>query len=146
MSETLLEAIRNRVLLGDGAMGTQLQYAGLEPGGCGEAWNIECPDRVLKIQREYVDAGSDCLITNTFGGSRIMLDRHDRGDDVRAINEAGLYHYLEKPWDNEALKIIIRNGVERSALFIDLQARIADLEEANAELDGFRERLIHAFL
>ena len=38
MPQTLLEAIRERVLLSDGAMGTQLQYAGLEPGGCGEAW------------------------------------------------------------------------------------------------------------
>jgi 5-methyltetrahydrofolate--homocysteine methyltransferase len=90
MSETLLEAIQTRVLLGDGAMGTQLQYAGLEPGGCGEAWNIECPERIVAIQKEYVDVGSDCLITNTFGACRIMLDRHSCGDDVRAINEAGV--------------------------------------------------------
>ncbi len=89
MSETLLEAVRERVLLGDGAMGTQLQYAGLEPGGCGEAWNLECPERVVAIQKEYADAASDCLITNTFGGCRIMLERHARGGDVRAINEAG---------------------------------------------------------
>ncbi len=89
MTESLLEAIRERVLVGDGAMGTQLQSAGLEPGGCGEAWNVECPERVVAIQKEYVNAGSDCLITNTFGGCRIMLDRHARGDDVRAINEAG---------------------------------------------------------
>ncbi len=89
MGQTLLEAIRERVLLGDGAMGTQLQYAGLEPGGCGEAWNLTHPERLLKIQGTYVEAGSDCLITNTFGGSRIMLNRHDRGDDTVAINQAG---------------------------------------------------------
>jgi 5-methyltetrahydrofolate--homocysteine methyltransferase len=86
----LLAAIRNRVLLGDGAMGTQLQQAGLEPGGCGEAWNLEHPDRVLAIQRGYVNAGSDCLLTNTFGASRIMMARHDRADRTEAINRAAV--------------------------------------------------------
>lgn len=90
MSETLLEAMADRVLLGDGAMGTQLQQAGLEPGECGETWNLSHPDRVLEIQRRYVEAGSDCLITNTFGGSRIMLERHDMGDDTVAANRAGV--------------------------------------------------------
>ncbi len=89
MKKPLLEAIREKTLLGDGAMGTQLQQAGLEPGGCGEAWNTEHPDRVLAIQKKYVEAGSDCLITNTFGGSRIMLERHAQDSDVNAINKAG---------------------------------------------------------
>ena len=89
MAGTLLEAIQQRILLGDGAMGTQLQLAGLEPGGCGEAWNVDHPERLLKIQRAYVEAGSDCLITNTFGGCRIMLKRHNHADDVAAINRAG---------------------------------------------------------
>jgi len=86
---SLLEALRERVLLGDGAMGTQLQLAGLESGGCGEAWNLDHPDRVLAIQRAYVEAGSDCLITNTFGASRIMLERHGEGGRVAGINRAG---------------------------------------------------------
>lgn len=85
---TLLEAIQRRVLLGDGAMGTQLQRAGLPPGGCGEAWNLDAPEKVLAIQRAYVEAGSDCLITNSFGASRIMLDRHDEGGRTRDINIA----------------------------------------------------------
>jgi 5-methyltetrahydrofolate--homocysteine methyltransferase len=85
----LLAALERRVLLGDGAMGTQLQQAGLEPGGCGEAWNLDHPERVLAIQRAYVQAGSDCLITNTFGASRIMLERHGEGERVFAINRAG---------------------------------------------------------
>ena len=89
MKKTLLEAIQERTLLGDGAMGTQLQQAGLEPGGCGEAWNTGHPDRVLAIQKKYVEAGSDCLITNTFGASRIMLERHAQDADVEAINKAG---------------------------------------------------------
>jgi 5-methyltetrahydrofolate--homocysteine methyltransferase len=72
----LLAALEERLLLSDGAMGTQLQLAGLPPGGCGESWNLDQPERVLAIQRAYVDAGADCLTTNTFGASRIMLERH----------------------------------------------------------------------
>ena len=90
MKKTLLEAIAERPLLGDGAMGTQLMIAGLEQGACGEAWNLTHPERVLAIQRAYVEAGSDCVLTNTFGGSRIMLNRHGHADDVAAINAAAV--------------------------------------------------------
>ncbi|MBI3110968.1 MAG: homocysteine S-methyltransferase family protein [Ignavibacteriales bacterium] len=71
-------------------MGTQLMLAGLEPGGCGEYWNIDKPERVLAIQQRYVEAGADCLITNTFGASRTMLDRHGHGDEMQTINQAGV--------------------------------------------------------
>ena len=90
MKKPLLEAIKDRPLLGDGAMGTQLMLAGLEQGGCGEAWNLTHPDRVLAIQRRYAEAGSDCILTNTFGGSRIMLNRHGSADKVAEINAAGV--------------------------------------------------------
>jgi len=90
LKRTLLDAIKERPLLGDGAMGTQLMIAGLEQGNCGEAWNLTHPERVLAIQSRYVDAGSDCLLTNTFGGSRIMLNRHSHADDVAAVNRAGV--------------------------------------------------------
>src|SRR5215469_5275850 len=89
MRKSLLETLRERPLVCDGAMGTQLMLAGLESGGCGEAWNLAHPERVLKIQRNYVDAGADCLITNTFGGSRLMLKRHGHVDQLREINQAG---------------------------------------------------------
>lgn len=85
----LLAAVAERILLADGAMGTQLQLAGLDIGGCGDAWNLDHPDRILAIQRRYVEAGSECLISNTFGSSRVMLERYDEGDRVPAINEAG---------------------------------------------------------
>jgi 5-methyltetrahydrofolate--homocysteine methyltransferase len=89
MKKSLLETLRERRLVCDGAMGTQLMLAGLANGDCGEAWNLSHPDRVLAIQRRYADAGADCLITNTFGGSRLMLKRHGHVDDLRAINQAG---------------------------------------------------------
>jgi len=79
--------------------------------------------------------------------TRILLTGYaDKQNAIRAINEAGLYHYLEKPWNNEALKLIIRNAAERARLFEELEGRVGELERANQELAGFRERLIHAFL
>src|ERR1041385_4810236 len=90
MKKPLKEALRERRLVCDGAMGTQLMLAGLEAGGCGEHWNLSHPERVLAIQRRYVEAGADCLITNTFGGSRIMLRRHGHADQLREINQAGV--------------------------------------------------------
>jgi 5-methyltetrahydrofolate--homocysteine methyltransferase len=89
MKKLLHEAALERRLVCDGAMGTQLMLAGLESGSCGELWNLTHPDRVLAIQRRYAEAGADCLITNTFGGSRIVLGRHGVAKDVRAINQAG---------------------------------------------------------
>ncbi len=86
----LLKALESRILLGDGAMGTQLQIAGLPSGHCGEAWNLDHPDRILAIQRGYADAGSDCILTNTFGASRIMLNRHGEGERTADINRAGV--------------------------------------------------------
>ena len=89
MKKLLQEAVLERRLVCDGAMGTQLMLAGLEPGGCGELWNLTHPDRILGIQRRYVEAGADCIITNTFGASRIMLQRHGQAEELRAINQAG---------------------------------------------------------
>src|SRR5687768_16810307 len=86
----LLEALKSRPLLGDGAMGTQLMFAGLEQGNCGELWNITHPEKVLGIQRRYAEAGSDCILTNTFGGSRIMLNRHGVADNIVEINAAAV--------------------------------------------------------
>jgi len=90
MKKLLQETILQRPLLCDGAMGTQLMLAGLEQGGCGEEWNVTHPERVLAIQRRYVQAGAECIITNTFGGSRIMLNRHSNGGRAAELNKAGV--------------------------------------------------------
>jgi len=79
--------------------------------------------------------------------TRILLTGYaDMQNAIRAINEAGLYYYLEKPWDNDRLKLVIRNGVERSSLVNELDARLSALEHANVELFEMRKRLIKAFL
>ena len=84
----LLDRIGASVLVADGAMGTQLQMAGLALGGGGEAWNAAHPDRVLAIHAAYVAAGSDLILTNTFGASRFALEQHGLADRRDALNAA----------------------------------------------------------
>src|SRR5271157_4752833 len=88
---TLRDVLQTKRLVCDGAMGTQLMLAGLEQGGCGEAWNLEHPERVLAIQRRYVEAGADCLITNTFGANRITLMRRGYESELAEINRTGAW-------------------------------------------------------
>src|SRR5437764_7321832 len=66
MSRLLHELRSGRVLLMDGAMGTELQRAGMLPGECYELWNLTHPEEVRAIHQRYVDAGARCLLTNTF--------------------------------------------------------------------------------
>ena len=60
-------------LISDGATGTYLQGKGLEPGACPEEFNISNPDVVRGMARDYLDAGADMVLTNSFGGNKFML-------------------------------------------------------------------------
>jgi len=85
----LLDAIRaGDVRVGDGAMGTMLQSAGLDDGGAPELWNVERPDDIERILTSYADAGAQLLTTNTFGGSRPRLQMHGLEDRVHELNKA----------------------------------------------------------
>lgn len=74
------------VLVLDGAMGTMLHRAGMPPGECPELLNVTAPDMVSNIYRLYAMAGSDCTITNTFGGSRPKLAEYGLDDRVFELN------------------------------------------------------------
>lgn len=74
----------------DGAWGTQLQAQGLGAGECPDIWNLTHPERVEKVARAYVEAGSQVILTNTFGATRVRLADHDAGDKTAAINKAGV--------------------------------------------------------
>ncbi len=78
------------ILIFDGAMGTMLQQAGLEPGQCPELWNIEEPAKVTTIHRQYVAAGATIIETNTFGANRIKLTHYGLENKVSALNAAGV--------------------------------------------------------
>jgi 5-methyltetrahydrofolate--homocysteine methyltransferase len=79
-----------RVLLMDGAMGTELQRAGLAEGECGEAWNLTRPEAVRAIHRAYVEAGAHCLLTNTFQANPLALARHGLVAQLIAIQRSAL--------------------------------------------------------
>ena len=85
-----LEILKTRTMICDGAMGTQLMEAGMQPGECSESWNLEHADKVMAIQKAYIDAGADIVITNTFGGNRWVLQRHGRAGDLEMLNTSAV--------------------------------------------------------
>lgn len=89
----LLDLIRTKghVVL-DGAMGTQLFAAGLTSGDAPERWNLEHPDRITAIHRSYYAAGSDIVLTNSFGGTRYRLKLHDLQDRVAELSAAAAHN------------------------------------------------------
>jgi 5-methyltetrahydrofolate--homocysteine methyltransferase len=74
------------ILIADGATGTTLQKAGLPSGTAPERWNLENSDAIRALHRGYVEAGSDLILTNTFGGSRPRLEMEELGDHTHEIN------------------------------------------------------------
>lgn len=75
-------------ILLDGAMGTMLMDAGMEAGESPEEWNVLHPDLVRKIHRDYIQAGSQIILTNSFGGSSIRLETHGLAERVVELNRA----------------------------------------------------------
>ena len=73
-------------IVADGAMGTMLMANGLEFGDPPELWNLEHPELIRRVQRGYLAAGAQVLLTNTFGGNRLRLELHGRADRVDQLN------------------------------------------------------------
>jgi 5-methyltetrahydrofolate--homocysteine methyltransferase len=77
-----------RILVADGATGTMLMAAGLTPGTPPELWNIERPNQIVELHNSYLEAGSQILLTNSFGGSPIKLGKAGLADRTRELNRA----------------------------------------------------------
>ena len=89
---SFVEALNSRPwLLADGATGTNYFQMGLVSGDAPEIWNFEFPDRVRSLHRQFIEAGADIILTNTFGGNRHRLKLHNAQDQVREINICLLY-------------------------------------------------------
>lgn len=74
------------ILLADGATGTNLFTAGLQTGDAPELWNTDYPERISALHRSFVEAGSDIILTNSFGGNRYRLALHDASHRVNELN------------------------------------------------------------
>ena len=87
----LIESLIKRgPVVTDGSWGTQMQARGLKSGMCPDSWNLDHPQQVKEVAQQYVDAGSQIILTNTFGGNRIALDKYNLGDKTTDINIAGV--------------------------------------------------------
>jgi 5-methyltetrahydrofolate--homocysteine methyltransferase len=84
----LLAAVKDRTLLLDGAMGTELIARGFRPGAPPEDWNASRPGDVAAIHAAYYAAGADIVQTNTFGGSRLKLAAYGAGERAAELNDA----------------------------------------------------------
>lgn len=79
--------------------------------------------------------------------SRVLLTGHaDKQSAIYAINNVGLFQYLEKPWDNAQLLLVIQAGIERAQLLRELRAKISELDAAHGSLKDVQRRLLQAFL
>lgn len=92
----LLERLaQKKILISDGAWGTMLQAKGMTPDDCPEEWNVSHAEAVKSVAKAYADAGSDLILTDTFGGSSVKLKKMGFGDKVEAFNAAGARNSLE---------------------------------------------------
>src|SRR5919108_248563 len=116
-----LEAIDERVLVCDGAMGTMLYTKGVFINRCFDALNLTDPARVAEVHQEYVRAGADVLETNTFGANRVKLRGFGLADRLREINIEGAR--------------LARSAAIRSICGLPIVAQMT-IEEDGSSLDG----------
>jgi methionine synthase I (cobalamin-dependent)/5,10-methylenetetrahydrofolate reductase len=103
-----VKAVRERLLVCDGAMGTMLHAAGISLDCSLPELNLSNPDLVSTVHDSYVGAGADVVLTNTFGASRLRLAKHGYASNVAAINEAGVR--LARQAANAAGRVVFVGG------------------------------------
>jgi DNA-binding NtrC family response regulator len=78
---------------------------------------------------------------------RIILTGYaDKENAIKGINEVGLYQYIEKPWDNDELRLIIRNALEKRELVAKLRTKIDEINRAYGELQGIQHEILKTFV
>src|SRR6478735_1156250 len=98
------------VLLADGATGTNLFAMGLEAGDAPELWNEDAPEKIEKLHRDFVDAGADIILTNSFGGTRHRLKLHKAEGRVHELNKRAA-EIARKVADKAGRKVIVAGSV-----------------------------------
>ncbi len=123
------------IIVLDGATGTMLQSAGLPTGTAPELWNVQRPDVIRDLHKSYIDSGAKAVLTNTFGGTRLRLDRTGLGKQVRKLNVQAAI--IAREMAKEDVLVFGDIGPSGSMLepFGDLSIQVA--REAFAEQAGF---------
>jgi len=129
-----------KILVSDGAWGTFLQQKGMQPGECPEEWNLSHPGDVLDIAKSYIDAGSDMIETNSFGGSKFKLEKYGLGDKVFELNKAAAEISRKAAGDKFVLgsigptgKILIMGEVTEEELYDAFKEQAKGLEAGGAD-------------
>lgn len=142
MRNALSELIEEKgILLADGATGTTLFGMGLEAGGAPELWNIDKPENIMQLHQGFVDAGSDIILTNSFGGTKHRLKLHNADDRVHELNKAAA-EIAHKVADTVDRKIIVAGSVGPTGeLFSPLGALTFDeaVESFKEQMQGLKD-------
>src|SRR5689334_6986204 len=134
-----LSALKERVLVCDGAMGTMLYTKGIFISRCFDELNISNPQLVKEVHMDYIAAGVDIIETNTFGGSRTKLMTHGLAEQRQAINREGARIAREAAGD----KVFVAGALGPLGIRVEPwgktgvdEARGIFREQAQALLDG----------
>ena len=139
----VLDKLRSgEVLVSDGATGTFLQQNGLEPGGDPEEFNMSHPEVVRRMAKEYFDAGSDIVLTNSFGGTVFRQSHYGYGNKVREFNTLAAQHARSQaPNDRFVFGSVGPTGefleplgtVKESEMYQAFKTQVTALEEGGAD-------------
>lgn len=140
--KTTLQALLSsgRPIVADGAMGTMLFSLGLKHGHAPELWNVEQPEKVRAVYRGYIEAGSQIILTNTFGGTRIRLEKHRVSGRAAELNEAAA-RLARQEADAAAAPVVVAGSLGPTGQMLAPYGRLSQ-EEASAAFEEQARALV----
>jgi len=126
-----------KTLLADGATGTNLFALGLQSGDAPELWNVDEPEKIRAHYRSFIDAGSDIVLTNTFGGTKYRLKLHNAQDRVAELNIAAA-RLLKVEIENSGRDVVVAGSIGPSG---EILAPLGDLDPDDA-VTAFAEQAL----